>query len=527
MMRDAGGRAKPLILVVDDDPTERFLHRQTLEKAGFEVTEAANGAMALAVFANERPDIVMLDVVMPEMHGFDVCEAIRDMPEGRDTPILMATSLDDVASIDRAYRAGATDFVGKPINWGVLPHHVRYMLRADQNIRRLIVSERRLGEAQRIAGLGSFCWRPGDPAVECSQEVLRIFGIDGNAAPSARALLRRIPSEERAGLFRALREAFHGSPVALDHCVTASDGTVRTVCLRVEFAGGPGEAKSLHGSCQDITERKHFEKELEVARDEALAASAAKTAFLAAMSHELRTPLNAIIGFSELIADQAFGPSPSKYIEFARNIHNAGERVLGVFDDVLTIAELEAGRFELRRDSVDLHQLAEAVLAEFCRSELGRGRQVSLEAEGEGCSVAADRRAVRQMILKLLSNAAKFSAPGTMIHLVCARSDDGWPRISVVDQGIGMTPREAELALRSFTQIDSRLARQYDGAGLGLSIVNKLIECHGGRATIVSEPAKGTCVSLDFPPAADLGERARSTARDPARGWAERLLGVG
>lgn len=527
-MRDAARRAKPLILVVDDDPVERLLHRQALEHAGFEVTEATNGRMALAVFANKRPDIVVLDVVMPEMHGFDVCEAIRATTDGLDTPILMATGLDDVASIDRAYRVGATDFIGKPINWAVLPHRVRYMLRADRNIRRLMVSERRLGEAQRIAALGSFCWRLDGTAIECSAEVLRIFGFDGDdGAPSARALLRRIPADDRAGLFRALRQALAGSPIDLDHRVIAPDGAVRSVCLRVELAAEPGEPRCLQGSCQDITERKRFERELEIARDEALAASAAKTAFLAAMSHELRTPLNAIIGFSELIADQAFGPiAQAEYNEFARNIHNAGQRVLGVFNDVLTIAELEAGRFELRLESIDLHRVAEAALAEFGRSELGNGRQVSLETDGKGASVRADGRAVKQMILKLLSNAAKFSGAETVIHLVSARGEDGWGRISIADEGIGMTTREAELALRPFAQVDTQLARRYDGAGLGLSIVHKLIECHGGRMTIVSELRKGTCVSLDFPVAAEARETSPSLPGRLAQGWASRLLGV-
>ncbi|HZU89178.1 MAG TPA: response regulator, partial [Stellaceae bacterium] len=157
------------------------MHRQALEGAGFEVIEATNGATALAVFADARPDLVVLDVVMPDIDGFAVCAAIRATPGGLYTPILMATALDDVASIDRAYRVGATDFIGKPINWAVLPHRVRYMLRAADNFRRLLVSENRLAEAQRIAGLGNFRWVPGSAAIECSAELRRIFGFDGDA----------------------------------------------------------------------------------------------------------------------------------------------------------------------------------------------------------------------------------------------------------------------------------------------------------------------------------------------------------
>jgi signal transduction histidine kinase len=500
-MPDGTEHRRSLILVVDDDQIERYLHRQALEGAGFEVVEATNGAAALAIFADTRPDLVVLDVVMPDIDGFAVCQALRVAPGGLDTPILMATALDDVASIDRAYRVGATDFIGKPINWAVLPHRVRYMLRADDNFRRLKISEHRLAEAQRIAGLGNFRWVPKSATVECSAEVLRIFGLDGEAGRfSARALLRQVPADERAIVMRALKGAFAGRPVALDHRIVTRDGVVKSIYLRAEVPAATGESPCLQGSCQDITERKRFEKELAIARDEALAASAAKTAFLAAMSHELRTPLNAIIGFSELIAGQGFGPiGQPKYAEFAQAIHKAGERMLEVVVDMLTIAQLEAGRFELEFASVDLHEVVTAAVAEFCRGEIGSGRRVDLEQSGERFLAHADRHAVKEMLRKLLSNAAKFSPRESAIRIEVAPAENGWVRIVIADEGIGMTAREAELAVRPFAQVDDRLERRYEGAGLGLSIVKKLIECHGGRLKIASAPQQGTRVSLDFP----------------------------
>jgi len=153
-MADSSQRAGPLILIADDDETERFLQRQVLEPEGFEIIEAKNGQAALQAFNEGKPDLVILDVMMPEMSGFEVCQAIRTLPGGRNTPVLMATALDDVDSIDRAYRVGATDFIGKPINWPVLPHRVRYMLRAHETLRNLIVSQERLAEAQTLGYLG-------------------------------------------------------------------------------------------------------------------------------------------------------------------------------------------------------------------------------------------------------------------------------------------------------------------------------------------------------------------------------------
>jgi signal transduction histidine kinase len=313
-------------------------------------------------------------------------------------------------------------------------------------------------------------------------------------------------------VLRAVRGAFAGTPIDLDHHVVTRDGAVKSVCLRAEMSAAASGPRYLQGSCQDITERKRWESELAIARDEALAASAAKTAFLAAMSHELRTPLNAIIGFSELIAGEVFGPlAPPKYNEFAQAIHKAGLRMLAIVADMLTIAQLEAGSFALEFATVDLHVAAAAAVDEFRRGEIGTGRQVTLERSGARLLIRADGRAVQEMLAKLLSNAAKFSPSGSVIRLFVGMAD-GWARVTVADEGIGMTAREAELAVRPFAQVDARLERRYQGAGLGLSIVKKLIEGHGGRLSIVSAPQRGTRVSLDFP----VGKAAQRALRPPS-----------
>jgi signal transduction histidine kinase len=260
----------------------------------------------------------------------------------------------------------------------------------------------------------------------------------------------------------------------------------------------------LQGSLQDITERKRIEVELAAARDEARLADAAKTAFLAAMSHELRTPLNAIIGFSDMIVQEAFGPiAEGRYLDYARNVEQAGQRMLGFVIDVLTIAELEARRFELRRESIDLHEMAAASVSEFQASEAGAGHRVSIEMQGRPRPVWADRWAVEQMLGKLLSNAAKFSDPGTAIRVTIAEIGESTSRHSIADQGVGITEEIAAMAILPFRQVDGRVARKQGGTGLGLSIVNGLIVEHGGRLVIEGQPGSGTCVSLDFPAAAE------------------------
>ena len=140
-------RNLPLIFVVDDDATVRFLAKQFLEKAGFAIQVAENGKQALSQIPESLPDIVMLDVVMPEIDGFTICTKLRKIPAGADIPILMATGLDDFESIRHAYKAGATDFITKPINWLILEHRIRYLLRSAQAMSSLRSAEEALRKA--------------------------------------------------------------------------------------------------------------------------------------------------------------------------------------------------------------------------------------------------------------------------------------------------------------------------------------------------------------------------------------------
>jgi signal transduction histidine kinase len=510
-------RVKPLILIADDQEAERFLLREVLEPAGFDIVEAEDGPAALQLFAEWKPDLVMLDVMMPAMNGFDVCQAIRKLPGGRNTPILMATALDDIESIDESYRVGATDFIGKPIKWAVLPHHVRYMLRAYETVKNLIMSEHRLAEAQRIAGLGSFRWLPHAASIQCSAELCRMFGLGEHARTvSVRSLLRRVHAADRRAVIQAVRGGLAGERIDLDHRVVTPGGEVRTLALRAEPITWGDETGFLQGSFQDISERKRIEVELATARDQARSADHAKTAFLAAMSHELRTPLNAIIGFSDLIAQQAFGPiSQGRYIDYARNAGKAGQQMLSVVNDVLMIAQLEADRFELVLETVDLAEPARATVAAFRRTEAGAAHDIAVAVRGAPRPVRADERAVTQILQKLLSNAAKFSASGTAIDVTIGPGSGACTRLSVVDRGIGITAEMAELALRPFRQADGWLARKYEGTRLGLSIVNALIERHGGRLTIDSVPGQGTCVSVDLPSVCEDERSWRKTTGKP------------
>ena len=227
-------------------------------------------------------------------------------------------------------------------------------------------------------------------------------------------------------------------------------------------------------------------------------ANAAKSKFLANMSHELRTPLNAIIGFSEIMESGMFGPlGADKYMEYCRDIHQSGQFLLDVINDVLDMSKIEAGRIKLNPEDIDLDQL----LAEALRVVSNRAAEKNLTTVShidDGLHFRADRRAVMQIALNLLSNAVKFTPAGGALTVLGRRRGDS-VIFAIADTGIGIASDALRKLGRPFEQVESQHTKTHQGSGLGLAIAKSLVELHGGTMRIRSRLGAGTMVVVRFP----------------------------
>ncbi len=264
-MRDPGEteRGHGLVLVVDDDKMMRLLARQSLERAGFVVVEAADGTDALTAFDEHLPDVVLLDVQMPGMDGFETCRTLRESTTGRFTPVMMMTGLDDVESIEQAYEAGATDFINKPLNWLVLGHRLEYILRSSRSAERLRLSQAKLANAQRIAKLGYWEWVPGKDRLFSSGELRRIFGMpEGHRPSSLQELALFVHEDQRQQFLSAVDELLEGTPIVdFEYRIRTADGAERFVRQHAEaLLGESGHLTRVTGTIQDVTEQREAEE---------------------------------------------------------------------------------------------------------------------------------------------------------------------------------------------------------------------------------------------------------------------------
>jgi len=239
------------------------------------------------------------------------------------------------------------------------------------------------------------------------------------------------------------------------------------------------------------------------------AANRHKSEFLANMSHELRTPLNAVIGFSEALRERLFGPLNEKQAEYVGDIHASGQHLLSLINDILDLSKVEAGRMELNLVSFDLPQALGNTMTLVRERAARRGVRLELEIEQGIAQYLGDERKFKQIMLNLLSNAVKFTSEGGRVSVEAGRCD-GEVRIAVRDTGAGIAPEDQAVLFEAFSQVGPDRARRSEGTGLGLALTRKLVELHGGRIWIESEPSKGSCFSFSLPIAA-----ARAGSADP------------
>ena len=263
---------------------------------------------------------------------------------------------------------------------------------------------------------------------------------------------------------------------------------------------------------RDITERKQTEL-LRQAKETAEQANRAKSQFLANMSHELRTPLNAILGYSEMLQEEAEDLQQPNLLPDLQKIHGAGQHLLTLINDILDLSKIEAGRMDLYVETFDVAQLVSEVVSTVQPLIQQNHNQLAIEC-GEVGTMTADLTKVRQVLLNLLSNAAKFTREGAIALSVC--KDETAARSTLIfqvrDSGIGMSPEQQEAVFEAFTQADASTTRKYGGTGLGLAISRRFCQMMGGSITVESAIDQGSTFTVQLPTAPASTHLVRSEA---------------
>jgi PAS domain S-box-containing protein len=534
------------ILLVDDNRRNLLALEAALTDCEVQVVTATSGPEAVEKLQAGDYAVVLLDVQMAGMDGFETARRIRAGEQDRRTPILFLTAIDkDPAHVVKAYTLGAVDYIFKPVDSHILRAKVAVFVDLYRQRRQLESQTEQL--ATTTAFLQSILEAPTEHAIIALDADGSILAWNAGAQRNYDYTAEELVGRQHVSLLHAEGDPDLGGVQALldsARCTGRAEGTLECIAkggrrfiawvaitLRRDATGAPIGYVLV---ANDITERRRVNEEraqLLVREQEARArleesnraleeATRTKSAFLATMSHELRTPLNSIIGFSDLLLEDEPGADAAgaRRRRYLSHIHESGCHLLDLVNDILDLAKVEAGRMDLHPEPFDptisLHAV-EAVIR-----PLADKKQITLTTDvAAGLpTIYADEAKFRQVLYNLLSNAVKFTDEGGWVK-TGARLVDGELEVVVADNGSGITPEDQARIFEEFQQGDSAAARRHEGTGLGLALARRLVELQGGRIWVESAPGEGSrfgfTMALRVAAPSDL-EDTPAEARDEA-----------
>ena len=392
-----------IIFIVDDMPANLGILDEFLSHHGFEVLIAKDGKSALAKVEKAQPHLILLDILMPELDGFETCRRLKANPVTYDIPVIFMTALTDTVDKVKGFELGAVDYITKPFEQEEVLARIKTHLRINQ--------------------------------------------------------------------------------------------------LQQQLQAQNTQLQTTNEQLDKLTYRLSQQtEELRLANTELARAARLKDEFLANMSHELRTPLNAILGMAEVLQEGIYGSLNVQQAKSVHTIETSGRHLLALINDILELAKIEAGKIKLDLIPVSANWVGESCIQLV--KELANKKSVKIQAvfESNPLTVKADERYLKQILLNLLGNAIKFTPAGGTVNLeIKGDTQRQTVNLSVADTGIGISTDNMRYLFKPFVQLDGGLNRQHEGTGLGLALVYRLVEMHGGSISVTSNPGKGSCFTVALP----------------------------
>jgi len=396
------------ILIIDDSPFEIRLLSAFLNDKGIKVLVANDGIGGLEQIELAMPDLILLDILMPKMDGFEVCKRLKNNDQTKNIPIIFSTARTELLDKLKGFELGAADYITKPFD------HEEALARINTHLKLHQLQQQHARQNDLL-----------------QQEIKQRQQIEQSLQAERNALA--------------------------EHMMALSDANTKLA-----------QAARL------------------------------KDEFLANMSHELRTPLNAILGISESFLEEIYGPINDKQRKFLHILEDSGHHLLSLINDILDLSQIEANKLTLEINAVSVNKICQASLGMIKEAAFKKQIRVTFTLDYAINTIQADERRLTQILVNLLSNAIKFTQKGGSIRLE-VEGEAQVVHFRVFDTGIGIAEKDMKYLFEPFVQLDGSLSRAQEGTGLGLSLVCRLTEMHGGSISVESSVGEGSCFTISLP----------------------------
>ncbi|HYP47383.1 MAG TPA: response regulator [Thermoleophilaceae bacterium] len=490
------------ILIVDDNPAKRLAIKAALAPLAYHIREAESGLEALRCVMAQDFAVILLDVRMPIMDGFETAARIRERPRSEVTPIIFITShaSDEMSDTDR-YSQGAVDFIFAPVP----PEELRSKVSVFANLfSRAEELAAQAGEVQKSADqlrllteaapIGIFQTDHQNRYLYTNPRWSEITGITQKKA-EGQTWDHFLGEEERGALASELSDKFAEHAELSSRFVLRVAGKASRIVLLTSkrIPDSEGGEVGWVGTLADVTAEAGAEAAMSDARDKATEASRQKSDFLANMSHEIRTPMNGVLGMTDLLLETDLD---ARQLDYAQTVRNSGEALLTIIEDILDFSKVEAGKLEVEDVQFELRTVVDEVVNLLAVPAHKKGLEVmAVVGDSVPRVVSGDPGRVRQVLTNLIGNAVKFTQAGEILVRAEAsevENAEAVVRFEVCDTGDGIAPDKLEKIFHPFVQGDSSTSRKYGGTGLGLAISGQLVALMGGACGVSSHLGKGS-----------------------------------
>jgi len=466
------------ILVVDDSPPTCQYLKRLLEKKGYPVITGGDGATGARLALEHLPDLILLDKEMPGMHGFDVIRILRRHQETSGIPILMISSETQISERIRGLEMGADDFITKGISGDELYSKIRAFLRIKDLQDQLRQERDKLNQIFRFLH---------DPVAICS--------LDDRIVLANQVFLGLLRMPREVAQFKTMTEILETLKVEPEIIRELRRGSREELRLDVTFDGHKSYLTGRTAPIQVSEEEqalayifRDVSREVEVER--------MKSDFHSMIAHDLRSPMSVIQGYVSLMEAGKTGPMTETQGEFMASITTKITEMITLLNDFLDMSKMEAGFVNLKREPLEIGPLIDEVISDLGPMATSRGITVEHVPTLQAVCVDADPLRLTQILRNLVSNSIKYNVESGWIR-VQVRSGDEFAEIEVADGGVGIRPEDLAVLFEPYTR--GNAPRNIKGVGLGVVIIKKLVEAHGGEVEVESVPGQGTTFRFTLP----------------------------
>ena len=522
------------ILLVDDLPENLFALELILSNKNYCTVKANSGNEALKILLHDHDfAIILMDVQMPEMDGFETVELIREIEPLKHVPIIFLTaSMDNTVHIFKGYQAGAVDYMIKPLSPEILKAKVAVFVDLFQKTHELQVQKEQLKALNKDVSAHKSLSKYSLSLIEASHDPLFAINTEGKITDlnNASVKITGVPREKLIGTdfsgyftepqkAREIYQEVFAKGFVADYLLTILDGTLKNVLFNGSvFKDDQGNVLGAVVVARDVTHQKRIETELieakmfaelattiaEQAKSKAESATLtaenavkAKQQFLSNMSHEIRTPMNAIIGFTKVVLRSDL---TTKQKEYMTAIKLSGDALIVLINDILDLAKVDSGKMTFEQTPFKLAMSISAMLHLFETKIQEKNLDLVIQYDKNIPPVlVGDPVRLHQIILNLVSNAVKFTSKGKItvsVNLISQDNEQATVEFAVTDTGIGIQENKIATVFENFQQATSDTSRLYGGTGLGLAIVKQLVQSQGGTIHVKSQADEGSTFSF-------------------------------